>query len=95
VTGKSRVYGWALSNQGAVTQIEILLDGRPLKIDLSRVRRDGVCAKYPGRVGCPDVGFEGELDFALVPKGEHSLFLRLTSTGGEVAELAQRTITVE
>jgi len=95
VTGKTRVHGWALSDQGEVTKLEILLDGTPLELAITRFRAPGICAKYPARAGCPDVGFEGTADFARVPTGEHTLSLRLTDSAGSCAEIAKRAIVVE
>lgn len=95
VQGKTRVFGWALSDQGAISRIEILLDSKSVAADLHRVFRGGLCATYPGRADCPNAGFQGQVDFALVPKGAHRLALRLTSTSGAVAEIAERTVAVE
>lgn len=95
VQGKTRVYGWALSDQGKVTQIEILLDGKPVSAQLKRVPRGGICAKYPGRADCSAPGFAGEIDFSGVAKGPHTLSARFTGGDNRTVELGKRDISVE
>jgi hypothetical protein len=95
VQGRTHVYGWALSDQGEVTQIEILLDGKPVNAQLKRVPRGGICTKYPGRADCPAPGFAGEVDFSGIAKGPHTLSARFTDTEGKTVELGNRDITVE
>lgn len=95
VTGRIKVYGWALSPQGKVTKIEILVDGVPVPANIHRVQRGNICTKYPGLEDCEKPGFTGEADFSGVVKGTHTLSARFTDTRNVVVELARRSIVVE
>jgi hypothetical protein len=93
VSKKTAVSGWALSDQGKVSKIEILLDGKPAKIKLNRFKTPGICAKYPGRTDCMSSGFKGDLDLSQVKPGPHTLAARFTDKTG-AAELGKKNITV-
>ncbi len=63
VSGTIQINGWALDNENnsesAISRIEIKVDGNTISDNLSSyggVRTD-VCGVYPGRPGCPNVGF--------------------------------------
>jgi len=94
VEKKVRVYGWALSDQGKVKKIEILLDGKPVKANIKRIARGGLCTKYPAGVDCPKPGFAGEVNLSRVKKGPHTLSSRFTDKSGAV-ELGKKNVTVK
>ena len=66
----------------------------PAKIVRKQARPD-VCETYPGRAGCPRVGFKGEVDFSRVTKGEHTLSVRFTNDHEQSVERSRRTVVVE
>ena len=95
VHGKTRAQGWALSDQGRVGTIEILCDGVPMDVWITRFPTPGFCTKFPGRTECATAGFAGFVDFSLLAKGAHTLSLRLTDSAASRAEIGKRSIVVE
>lgn len=95
VDRKLKVRGWALDDDGAVARIEILVDGIPQPGALQRENREGVCKKYPGRKGCPDVGYVGEIDLTELASGAHTISARFTDDGAVVNEVGRRQIVLE
>jgi hypothetical protein len=95
VSGKTFVNAWAISDVGAVTKAEILMDGQPAPVTLKRIASPWVCEKFPKRSGCEKAKYVGYLDFSGVTKGEHTLVWRVTNTGGHTAELGKRTVVVQ
>jgi hypothetical protein len=95
VKGKVAVRGWALAENGRVTKIQLLVDGKPLPAKLAHNDpRPDVC-KTHANPACPKVGFTGEADFSKVKKGKHTLSLRLTDNANRTIEVGKREITVE
>lgn len=95
VVGKTPVKGWALSLVGTITKVEVLLDGAPLDVHLDRGASAWACEKYPQAQECASASYSGELDFGSVAVGEHVLSWRITSSDGQMTEVARRTIQVE
>jgi len=92
---KTEIYGWALSERGKVSKIEILLDGKAIKANLKRIPRGGLCPKFPTAVDCPNPGFLGEADFSRAEKGSHTLAARFTDSTGATVELGKKNVTVK
>ena len=94
VTGKTQSYGWALDEDGKVTSLELMLDGKALKKLTRNAPRPDVCSTYKV-AACPKVGFDTTVDFSKVKKGPHTLSLKVTDNRGAKAEIGKREITVE
>lgn len=92
---KTKVYGWALSDHGKVTKIEILLDGKPAKAKIKRMPRGGICTIHPAGIDCPNPGFEGEADLSRAKNGPHTLAARLSDSTGATVEVGKKNVTVK
>src|SRR5262249_59586943 len=61
VSGTITVSGWALDNTSAVgsaiSAVHISVDGIVVGTATYGLSRPDVCAAYPGRIGCPNVGY--------------------------------------
>lgn len=61
VNGQIQIYGWALDNptqpETAISNVKIYVDGVLAGTANYGTDRNDVCAVYPGRVGCPYVGW--------------------------------------
>ena len=75
--GAVTVSGWAIDNMTAVgtaiSSVQIKLDGALVGTATYGIARPDVCAAYPGRVGCPNVGFTYQLNAASLSSGAHTL----------------------
>ena len=61
VSGTVAVAGWAIDNTSAVgtaiSTVEVKVDGTVVGFATYGLSRPDVCAVYPGRPGCPNVGY--------------------------------------
>jgi hypothetical protein len=84
VSGTVTVAGWAIDNVTAVgtaiSSVLVLVDGSPVGTATYGNSRPDVCAAYPGRLGCPNVGYTYQLN-GLSP-GPHTLTVTATDTDG-------------
>ncbi|MBV9612045.1 MAG: hypothetical protein JO091_06210 [Acidobacteriaceae bacterium] len=83
LSGVVNVGGWAISDIAAVTSVSIAVDGDPFGPVAYGMTRTDVCGAYPGRAGCPNVGWTYALDTTLLPNGAHTLDVTATSSGGQ------------
>ncbi len=71
------ISGWAVDDNTAINSIEIAVDGQnvgSINPSLSSpISRPDVCAVYPNRPGCPNVGWSTTLDTDLLTNGTHTL----------------------
>jgi hypothetical protein len=82
LTGVVNAYGWAMDDYEAVTGVAISIDGVPYGNASYGASRGDVCAAFPGRVGCPNVGWNFMLDTALLSDGAHVLGVTTTTASG-------------
>ncbi len=85
--------GWAISDIAAISNVAIAIDGVPYGNASYGVSRSDVCAAYPGRAGCPNVGWNFALDTTGLANGKHTLQITGTSSGGQ-SSTATGTFTV-
>ncbi|MBV9611404.1 MAG: hypothetical protein JO091_02985, partial [Acidobacteriaceae bacterium] len=85
VSGTIPMGGWAIDDTAAISTIAISVDGIPHGAAAYGVSRQDVCAVYPGRPGCPSVGWTASLDTTTLPDGAHVLAVTATSTTGQNA----------
>ena len=62
VTGTTAISGWALESvnsvgPNAVSSATVSVDGNPVGTATYSIARPDVCAAFPGRPGCPNVGW--------------------------------------
>jgi hypothetical protein len=75
--------GWALDSDGQVmTQLSILVDGVAVGTAGLGGDRPDVCAHYSTAGGCPNVGWDYQLDTTPFANGTHVLEARGVSADG-------------
>jgi hypothetical protein len=98
LSGSVMVAGWAVDNTSAVgtaiSSVQVLVDGQPVGNATYGVSRPDVCTAYPGRPGCPYVGFTYALDTSGLSPGSHSLTVSATD-GGMPPESGNSTVTIQ
>jgi hypothetical protein len=83
--------GWALDNRGVV-EVRALIDGVLVTTTTPSMDRPDVCLSWPLYPGCPQVGFEVELDLSAVSPCPHLLELEAVDTDGNARIIARQRI---
>jgi uncharacterized protein (TIGR03437 family) len=83
--GVAQIAGWAISDSAAINSVQIQVDGIPSGTAIYGSSRGDVCAAYPGRPGCPSVGWTSSLDTSTLTSGVHTLSVTASSTTGQRA----------
>ena len=67
------VSGWAVDNASAVgtaiSSVQVKVDGSVVGTATYGISRPDVCAVYPGRPGCPNVGYSYSLNTSTLSPG--------------------------
>ena len=79
--------GWALENTSvvgpyAVASVAVFVDGTQVGTAHYGLSRTNVCPTYPGRLGCPNVGWSYTLDVTPYSAGSHTLSVVATDSAG-------------
>jgi len=86
VSGIVTVSGWALDNASvvgsAISSVQVKVDGTIVGTATYGSSRPDVCAVYPGRPGCPNVGFSFSLDTSGLTAGAHTITVTATDSDG-------------
>jgi Bacterial Ig domain len=86
VGGTVTVVGWAIDNASAVgaaiNSVQVNVDGAPVGAATYGISRADVCVAYPGRSGCPNVGFTFSLNTSLLTPGSHTITVTATDSDG-------------
>jgi uncharacterized protein (TIGR03437 family) len=87
VSGALSMFGWAISDQSSITSVKVAVDGIAAAATYGANRSD-VCGAYPGRAGCPNVGWNSQLDTTTLTNGTHVVTLTATAGNGQVYTVA-------
>ena len=86
VSGIVTVSGWAIDNtsapSAAISSVQVLVDGNKVGEAAYGASRPDICALYPGRLGCPNVGFTYLLDTKQLTPGSHMLKVTAIDSDG-------------
>jgi uncharacterized protein (TIGR03437 family) len=91
--GIAQFSGWALNNNAAIVMVAATVDGVPVGNASYGVNRPDVCATYPGRPGCPNVGWNFSLDTTYLTDGTHTFGVTAIAADG-TATAASASFTV-
>ena len=84
IAGTVAVSGWAIDSTTsigtAISSVQIMVDGALVGTATYGASRPDVCAAYPGRPGCPNVGFTYQLNAASLGAGTHTITAVATDT---------------
>jgi hypothetical protein len=99
VSGTIAVSGWAIDNDStvgtAITGVQVLVDEAAVGTATYGVSRPDVCTAYPGRPGCPNVGYTYSLNTATLAPGPHTITVKATDSAsppdtGSIAVTVQK-----
>ncbi|MEO7111232.1 MAG: hypothetical protein ABI183_12410, partial [Polyangiaceae bacterium] len=85
LTDSVQVSGWVLDNLYVVgdaidpSSINIGVDGVMVGHATYGAARPDICATYPGRLGCPNVGYSYTLDASGLAPGPHTITVAATT----------------
>ena len=86
VSGTVTVVGWAIDNTSAVgtaiSSVQVKVDGTVAGTANYGLSRPDVCAVYPGRPGCPNVGYSFSLNTSSLSAGSHTITVTATDSDG-------------
>jgi hypothetical protein len=91
------VTGWAIDNSGgigtAISSVQVKVDGAVVGTATYGIPRADVCNAYPGRPGCPNVGYTYQLNTAPLSSGSHTLTVSATDSDG-ITDVGSASVTV-
>jgi hypothetical protein len=97
ISGTVSVSGWAINNASkigsAISSVHVLVDGVTAGTATYGVSRPDVCSAYPGRAGCPNVGYTYSLNTATLASGSHTITVTATDSASP-PDMGTTTITV-
>jgi uncharacterized protein (TIGR03437 family) len=82
ISGTILAAGWAFDANAKVTSIQILVDGNLYGSANIGVSRADVCSSYPGEPGCPNLGWNINLQTTLFADGAHTLGVQAYGADG-------------
>jgi len=98
ISGTVTVAGWTIDNSStvgtAISGVQVLVDGTAVGNATYGVNRPDVCAAYPGRAGCPNVGYAYSLNAAALTTGSHTITVTATDSASS-PDTGSATITVQ
>jgi hypothetical protein len=84
ISGTVSVAGWAIDNTTtigtAISSVQVKVDGTLMGTAVYGTPRPDVCTVYPGRPGCPNVGFTYSLNTASLSAGTHTITVLATDS---------------
>jgi hypothetical protein len=93
VSGTVSVTGWAIDSVSAISSIQVKVDGAVVGNANYGLSRPDVCTVYPGRQGCPNVGFSYSLNTSTLATGTHTITL-IASDSESTPASASATVTI-
>jgi hypothetical protein len=92
--GEATFSGWALDDATLLQRLDFLIDGNVVAAGgYSFTPRPDVCAAFPNRPNCPNVGWSYSVNTFALSNGTHTLTLRaVSSTNSQAAASANFTV---
>ncbi len=82
-TGEAPIGGWAINTNAPISSVSISVDNVPYGVAVYGGTRADVCTAYPNRPGCPNVGWNADLDTTALANGTHTLAVTATTAAGQ------------
>lgn len=73
IAGTKRFTGWVIDDTSSIAKVSYAIDGISYGNATYGMNRPDVCNAYPGRAGCPNVGWKFDFDTARLTDGNHTL----------------------
>jgi hypothetical protein len=89
LSGTFPVSGWAIDDSDSIASVAITVDDLPQGFASYGGLRTDVCNVFPGRAGCPNVGWSSTLDTTQFQNGSHTVTVTVKSTHGDVLTLSR------
>jgi len=84
VSGIVLISGWAVDNASvvgtAISSVQVKVDGTVVGTATYGLSRPDVCVAYPGRPGCPNVGYSFSLNTSTLSAGSHTITVTATDS---------------
>jgi hypothetical protein len=94
IAGSTTVSGWAISSATPISSVQVLVDGTVVGNATYGSLRPDVCAVYPGRPNCPNVGYTYTLNASTLSAGSHTIRAVATdSSATPLSSFAQIQVT--
>jgi hypothetical protein len=87
-SGLLNVSGWAIDDLAPITKVAVSVDGVSFGNAIYGSSRPDVCAAFPNRAGCPNVGWSFALPTTLLADGAHTFEITGTAAGGQASTVA-------
>jgi sugar lactone lactonase YvrE len=88
ISGSATVSGWAIGNANVpVTSVQVKIDGGVARNAIYGIPRPDVCNVFPGRPGCPNVGYTYSLDTTGLAPGPHKIMVLATDSNGNTSSV--------
>lgn len=81
-SGTATAAGWAISDNAAISSVQISVDGIPSGTANYGLARPDVCQVYSGRAGCPNVGWSYSFNTTLLTNGPHTISVTAITSSG-------------
>lgn len=81
-SGAAAIGGWAVHDNAAISRVAVSVDGVSWGNAAYGGPRPDVCAVFPNRAGCPDVGWGFVLDTTMLADGAHQLSITAYGADG-------------
>lgn len=89
LSGTAQFVGWAVADNGSIASVQILIDNIARGTAQYGVSRSDVCSAFPGRAGCPNVGWTFSFDTTTLTYGSHTLAVKALSSTGKYATIGE------
>jgi uncharacterized protein (TIGR03437 family) len=86
--GVATFSGWALNDKTSVKSVSVTVDGIPYGTATYNLPRPDVCKTYPGRAGCPNVGWSFTFDTTQLADGAHTVGITENNADGTFATVS-------
>ncbi|HMF76876.1 MAG TPA: Ig-like domain-containing protein, partial [Bryobacteraceae bacterium] len=84
--------GWAVNDNTSISTVQVYVDGALRGPATSGLSRGDVCVAFPGRSGCPNVGWSYFIDTNALADGTHNFSVTATAANGQRTTVANNFV---